>query len=1052
MSSYHEAMKLYAQAPVGGLKKKGKKADKALRKTYHMIKAEQNANQLEVLFEVQRRENEAAKTIQTAWRRTRILLPWRNAVRMMMAIVTIQRRARGMIARNLVAKWFYMRNSFATEIQARTRRQLSNLKVRPILAMERAMAIRIQKIVRGKLARKRAVAVLRDLAATRIQALWRGCVDRSRADREWLNKAIIRVQNAARRKLALNRYQAEKDRLTRAAVVIQRKFRSYQAAIAIGDKLVARELKYRHECIKMLVAEAELCNEKIARIMDRAVKSQVKEKAVAAQQALQAQERVVYGMENDLSELIHQRQTLSPRAIEQGFDEELDKNIAEYRIKLTQSKLHCLFDLQREMHHADRHLEHQVAELEEWASNRNRMEKWCAQEYDDRRHVTYQRDITARRKAKQRAIAEERRLWQVLYYTRDGKPDKKRRPGKPWDASVYAGAERATYCGANVDLLAFVRQQAPAAAAAAKQQQQLLQSKQKKKLTKKKKKSTGIGIGEDGDKDLAQSVQKTVEQVSLQTFLDEVKVYQELLDPIQSILEKNTGLAPDSRPPEELGWGPEGAQLAEALATVRGEPRKAKRFGVGRAVTSSQSPSRGSSSRASSRPSSPSGRSMASSLRQRGGFQSIGFSDDATAASGRRAGGAAASLSSVDARAAGFEPPSRGTQSPPPSLSRQPSQRLSRQPSGLDDSPSAADATRRPRDTRPASPPPPALGRRTASGTGLGKQVSFRDMFAHGSSDESAGGRTAAASRATARANGTGNAVDGDDDHNDDDDGDENLLGTAAALLLQRTRAKKASRPSRFHKKPPKTFLPADDAFDDRVLFAGRRPRHEAASTASVAFGDRGDENDDGGGGDVDDASSRRSGGGRSHASVEELDELPLRAVRRRAKATAAAVGPLSSSSSSSALSMRDHDAKLLTRSLPASREVLAPSASSASSVALSVASSLPPVVLRSHSNVTSSAVSVGEGGPLLAPRDLHSADFGSATSLAAMMANVLPPSLEAQEADRQRAETLHAQRRTKKANQRRLGIIPWELLDEVDGMRHRFENEKRYVEFNKKF
>eukprot|EP01033_Poteriospumella_lacustris_P017013 gene17013-12176_t len=86
MSSYNEAMKLYAQAPVGGLKKKSKKADKPLRRTYHMIKAEQNANQLEVLFEVQRRENEAAKTIQTAWRRTRILLPWRNAVRMMMAI------------------------------------------------------------------------------------------------------------------------------------------------------------------------------------------------------------------------------------------------------------------------------------------------------------------------------------------------------------------------------------------------------------------------------------------------------------------------------------------------------------------------------------------------------------------------------------------------------------------------------------------------------------------------------------------------------------------------------------------------------------------------------------------------------------------------------------------------------------------------------------------------------------------------------------------------------------------------------------------------------
>ena len=39
----------------------------------------------------------------------------------------------------------------------------------------------------------------------------------------------------------------------------------------------------------------------------------------------------------------------------------------------------------------------------------------------------------------------------VLYFTSDGKPDKRRRPGRPWDPS--AGEERQTYHGGKNDIL-----------------------------------------------------------------------------------------------------------------------------------------------------------------------------------------------------------------------------------------------------------------------------------------------------------------------------------------------------------------------------------------------------------------------------------------------------------------------------------------------------------------------------------------------------------------------------------------------------------------------
>ena len=139
-------------------------------------------------------------------------------------------------------------------------------------------------------------------------------------------------------------------------------------------------------------------------------------------------------------------------------------------------------------------------------------------------------------------MADERRRWQVLYYTRDGKPDKKRRPGRPWDKSVFAGAERATYSGAGIDLLAFLRTPPD----------------------EKKGKST---------KDLIHSVKSTVGQYSLQTYLDQVRVYEQLLNPISAVLQKHMGLLPTAAvAPQDSGWGEIGAELAPALQQIGVEP------------------------------------------------------------------------------------------------------------------------------------------------------------------------------------------------------------------------------------------------------------------------------------------------------------------------------------------------------------------------------------------------------------------------------------------------------------------------------------------------
>lgn len=887
-------MKIYSVPPLGGIKKKGD-ATKRLKS-----KATDSGNRLEDYFGLQRRENDAAKIIQTAWRRTRILLPWRFAVRAVMAVVTIQRRARGMIARSLVARWFFLRNNFATELQARTRRYLSNKHVRPVLVMERQMVIRIQRTARGMIARRRVFRVLRDLAATRIQALWRGCVDRSRADRNWLQRTVIKIQNAARRKLALRHFQAEKDRLTQASVTIQRKFRTYKAAISIGDRLFQREMNYRYSYIKMLVAEEELCNEKIARIMDRVVKTQAKEKAVAAQKALQKQEEVIYGMENDLAELIHQRETLSPRAIEQGFHEELDRNIVEYRNNVTHAKMKHMFERQRDMHRLDLVLEHQVSELEEWAALRNRVQKWCAQEYDDRRHVSYQRDITARRKEKRLAVAEERRRWQVLFYTRDGKPDKRRRPGRPWDPTVFAGAERAIYSGAvGVDLLAFVRDQTGSG-----QQQQPGQQKMKKSKSAK-----GMGLG-SGPNPIVESVQRTVDQVSLQTYLDEVKVYEQLLNPISDILEKNTGLAPGGIAPEDAGWGPEGAKLTEAMAGLGVDATRKKRFGLGGVDTGSRAAS---------------AKGMASSSSAPGTASSL--SHDYVRVR----------PSTQNPQESGFEPTSSQQQR---MMGLEPGSTMSRQPSAS----------------------------------------------LHGDQG--------------------GNVGLSDNDYVDDDNVD-------AAATLQDVLRK---RRSRLHKRPQKRYLPSEESFASSF-----RPKPQVVLDPPEQLLD-----DEGG----------------IHVGI-------LGGVDKKKKDGDQALSRISSNSSGlhliGAKSTSSLPSKPMQMQLSPRLQLSSSTAAVSSSLSLLSQSASSHALLPTNSGGTQSISSGITSGfnEIQAPVRRHLLSGG----------NMLPAmTAEQRQADLERSNQLHQRRREKKAQSRRTGIIPWELLDEVDGARFRFENEKSYVAFNKKF
>jgi hypothetical protein len=147
------------------------------------------------------------------------------------------------------------------------------------------------------------------------------------------------------------------------------------------------------------------------------------------------------------------------------------------------------------------------------------------------------------RKNKRQAIAHERRKWMVHFYTPNGKPDKLRRPGRKWAPEAYAGPEKMTYCGGHgVDLLAMNKQ-------------------------------TQKSGAKEGSQE---SVEQRINEVSLQTYLQQVQEYETLLNPLFKIMKSSMGGAPGHPHPSEAGWGPIGNRLPEALEDMGTIPKEWK--------------------------------------------------------------------------------------------------------------------------------------------------------------------------------------------------------------------------------------------------------------------------------------------------------------------------------------------------------------------------------------------------------------------------------------------------------------------------------------------
>mmetsp|Transcript_9918 Transcript_9918/g.20190 ORF Transcript_9918/g.20190 Transcript_9918/m.20190 type:complete len:962 (-) Transcript_9918:30-2915(-) len=410
---------------------------------------------MERMFEVERKETQAANIIQTFWRSYLIRKALQENFQKGKKIKIIQALVRGMITRKWLALWYKNRFLMIIQWQARCRRHLSNKHLAPKLEAEQAAALKCQKGVRMFLAKCVAHWKRLEIAAERLQCMWRGCVARARCDKLWLDKQVTVMQSFARHSMAKHKFVEEKREMDEAAALIERCWRGFWARRRKNELLYARETDQRQNQVRLLKSEEQFQADYVRLLKKRLNKLALKEKKEELHEKVNDMYKYVEEQEFNYVELVRQRDQVSPRAIEQGWVEELNKNIRDHRNWITKYKLECLFDTGLEQRGVEEEYDRRMAQITLCEKRQSLYSKWREEELEQiwkrQQRLVYEMEDTWKRQK----IADERRRWQVKFFKPSGKPDKLRRPGRPWDSAAFAGADRNTFTGGAANLFAY---------------------------------------------------------------------------------------------------------------------------------------------------------------------------------------------------------------------------------------------------------------------------------------------------------------------------------------------------------------------------------------------------------------------------------------------------------------------------------------------------------------------------------------------------------------------------------------------------------------------
>ncbi|CAM9262424.1 unnamed protein product [Chrysoparadoxa australica] len=489
-------------------------------------KASVRSLDIEAIFERNRIEREAAVTLQRAYLFHYRRRKFREMIYLIQKIVRIQALARGMIARRFVAEWFARRSVMILGWQTVIRGFLARVHWRDEKERQRKTAIRIQAFARGYLGRCKAQLKRVNIAALRIQCLWRGCVERVRIDRLWLDKQVTLMQLTARKVVAMRLVNKRRQQYTRAVSAIQRCVRGWIARNAKDRLMWSMEHERRVMFLWVLASEEDSTKERISTMKRRVQRLGLREKLADLLEKEKLEHESVSQHLSAAKELELQKTMLSPRALQQGWKEELETNLMQHREWITEAKFKAVFDTGFRARQLEEEIERRSGVMQDMLDQATRLSRWREEELLS----IWEREARHRFNKKyihdKQLVADVKREWRCKLYSKDGKPMRRQ------SITGLDEVRSEVFTGGAVDLFAGINDASEV----------YCQGVMGRQVS-------------DGQRDQHKQLMATIAKIQLQTHRNQVAQFEARMAPIQSILTKahnaSSGLMPASQPEPE---------------------------------------------------------------------------------------------------------------------------------------------------------------------------------------------------------------------------------------------------------------------------------------------------------------------------------------------------------------------------------------------------------------------------------------------------------------------------------------------------------------------
>jgi len=291
---------------------------------------------------------------------------------------------------------------------------------------------------------------------------------------------------------------------SKAAIVIERYWRGYRARIGIMKYRELLEVQRFENQIRLLDSErkywTDIATLEELKSNDQNYFQQLQNQSKNLDTSINAIHNVVDQQEHNYRDLKSQLENIRPLLIEKGWEKTLKENLKKCRNLLTEKKLECILKLGKQMKKNNMDINNQKSGMMHAQQQKDQWERWRNEEMQELWKFQQKKAKEKETLERKRKIAHERRFWKINFTTKTGKPDKMRRPGKPWNPSVFSNSARNGYSSGAIDLLV----------------------------------QSGLREGSDGK--FFASPERIESVIEHQSYLTEVQQYEEIWNPISQIM------------------------------------------------------------------------------------------------------------------------------------------------------------------------------------------------------------------------------------------------------------------------------------------------------------------------------------------------------------------------------------------------------------------------------------------------------------------------------------------------------------------------------------